>query len=465
VAVAAAPVELVAPVIEEGKLRAFFRPAGRVTFVLALTIAALAGTEVPSQGGSSATADSLVLQQPDSFRVWSVYNPNRRQFVVWMTFNNPPDSCATYLHEPDTTSWTQGLPQGTVATPTVQGTYTGDVDRSLRFVASDSGAVGTGRPLDGRLRLEFEIRGEEWYSGRLDVGSGYTPGDWQRVLFDDTRTTPTEQIYFGVDIAFSPGVVGVGREFRVGMEDFEGFHLWRGIEPDGSDLTVIGEVSKQEAFRSGGPGGDFVDSVYFYQIIPDLRQNGIWYSPYGAVQCLGTRIDLDLDDNEMFWFDCNAFNGFTYYYAVTSFDRGYSVSSGRQGLTKFDNCAITEGVPYECADQLQSISMEVDSQDEMYRIYVVPNPYRTGGSRLTTENYHNFPDGKVRFVNMPANADLKVYTIAGDLVWEYYHSGPLGNVDWDTANLSGELIASGVYIFRVESASGGSMYGRFVVIR
>lgn len=457
---------LVAPVIEEGKLRAIYRPAGRVVFVIALTIAALAGSGVSSRGGSAAAADSLVLQQPDSFRVWSVYNPNRRQFVVWMTFKNPPDSVATYLHAPDTTGWSVGLPTGTVSTPQVGGTYIGDVDRTFRFVASDSAQVGVGRATDGRLRLEFEIRGEEWYSGRLNVGSSYTPGTYQQVLFDDTRTAgTTERIYFGIDVAFTNGVIGVGREFRVGMEDFEGFHMWRGIEPDGSDLTVIGEVSKQEAFRSGGPGGEFADSVYFYQIIPDLRQNGIWYSPYGALQCLGTQIDLPLAGDDMFWFDCNAFNGFTYYYTVTTFDRGYSVASGRQGLAKIDNCNPTEGVPYECADQLRSISMEVNAQNEMYRIYVVPNPYRTGGSRLTSENYHNFPDDKVRFVNLPTNSDLKVYTMAGDLVWEYYHTGPLGNVDWDTANLSGELITSGVYIFRVESSTGDSMYGRFVVIR
>lgn len=441
-------------------MRAFYRPAGRVLFVLATTIAALAGTQVPTQGGLATPADSLVLQQPDSFRVWSVYNPNRRQFVVWMSFMDPPDSCATYLHDPDTTGWTVGLPPGGVSHPSVRGTYSGDVDRTFRFVARDSSAVG-----NGTLRIDYEIRGEEWYAGRVVIGSGYTPGDWLQVTFDDTRTVPRERIYFGIDLSFPAGVVGVGREFRVGMEDFEGFHMWRGIEPDGSDLSVIGEVSKQEAFRSGGPGGEFADSVYFYQIIPGLRQNGIWFSPYGAIECLGTQIDLDLKSNEMFWFDCNAFNGFTYYYTVTSFDRGYSVSSGRQGLIKFDNCGHTQGVPYECADQLRSLTMEVNSQNEMYRIYVVPNPYRTGGSRLTTENYHNFPDDKVRFVNMPANSELRVYTIAGDLVWEYYHTGPRGNVEWDTANRSGELISSGVYIFRVESAAGGSMYGRFVVIR
>jgi len=446
-------------VIQEGKLKVFHRPVVRVLFVFAMAAAVLAGPGIPSSSGTAVPTDSLELRQPENFKVWSVYNANRRQFVVWMTFEDPPDSCATFLHEPDTTGWTTALPAN-VTVPTVQGIYTGDVDRTFRFVSRDSSSVGS-----GTLRIDYEIRTEEHFAGRVEIGAGYTPGTALPVLFDDTGTIPREAVDLGIAVSFSPGIAGVGREFRVGMEDFEGFHMWRGIEPDGSDMAVIGEVSKQEAFLAGRPGGEFVDTLYFYQIVPDLRQNGIWFSPFGAVSCLGDQIELGLQDNEMFWFDCNAFNGFTYYYTVTSFDRGYSVESSRQGLIKVDNCTHTQGVPYECPDELAGISMEVDAQNEMFRIYVVPNPYRTGGSRLTTESYHNFPDDRVRFVNMPSNSLLRVYTVSGDLVWEYQHTGSLGNVEWDTANRSGELIASGVYIYRVENADGGSMFGRLVIIR
>jgi hypothetical protein len=299
----------------------------------------------------------------------------------------------------------------------------------------------------------------------MDVGSNYQPGTFRTVIFDDRRTPPIEQLDFGLQVAFSPGMIDQQGGFVVGLEDYEGFHIWRGIEPDGSDLEVIGEVSKEEAFIGGRTGGSLQDSVYLYMVLPDLRDNGVWFSPFGAVDCLGTKIDFPLRDNEAFWFDCNAFNGFTYYYAITTFDRDYEVGSGRQGLQKFDNCTTTQGEPFECADELVQIRMEVDPQYEPTRIYVVPNPYRTGGSRLTTENYHNFPDGVVRFVNVPPNSQIKVYTIAGDLVWETTHLGSKGNVEWDTRNRGDQLITSGVYIFRVEQPDGNSMYGRFVVIR
>ena len=140
-------------------MRVFSRPDVRVLFVLAMAVAVLAGTDVPTRSGPAVPTDSLELQQPDSFQVWSVYNPNRRTFVVWMTFEDPPDSCATFLHEPDTTGWTGGLPPG-VSQPLVRGIYSGDIDRTVRFVSRDSASVGA-----ATARIDYEVRGEEWFAG------------------------------------------------------------------------------------------------------------------------------------------------------------------------------------------------------------------------------------------------------------------------------------------------------------
>ena len=285
-------------------MRAFYRPVVRVLFVFVMAVVVVAGAGERSYSGAAAPTDSLELLQPENFKVWSVYNANRRQFVVWMTFEDPADSSSTFLHEPDTTGWTAGLPPGMVSVPTFRGYYSGDVDRTFRFVSRDSSGVGS-----GTLRIDYEIRTDEKFAGRIEIGAGYTPGEWLPVYFDDNspESIARDTLDLGIEVAFSSGIVGVGREFRVGMEDFEGFHMWRGIEPDGSDLEVIGEVSKEEAFLAGRPGGEFADTVYFYHIIPDLRENGIWFSPFGAISCLGTQVDLELQDNEMFWFDCNAF--------------------------------------------------------------------------------------------------------------------------------------------------------------
>jgi hypothetical protein len=410
--------------------------------------------------GHAVAVDSLTLQAPEGLRVWREYNRISRSFTTYMTWNDVADSVGTYIHPPDTTGWVLVHDVSEMSVPSVSGNYSGDIDRTINFRALDAGQVGIDAPID----IYVEIVREENYNVIIDVGAPYVPGTPIPLIFNDSRNLG-QTIDLGIQIAFSAGFVDIQGIFSVGVEDFEGYHVWRGIEPDGSDLTVIGELSKQEAYRGQDTGGSLADSIYFYSVIPELREVGTWFSPLGAVDCLGRRIDLQLADNEMMWFDCNTFNGFTYYYAVTTFDRGYLVRSGRQGLNKVDNCEVTNGLPFECRDELVPLTVEVDAQNDVQRIYAVPNPYRSGGSRLTQENYHNFPDDKVRFVNVPPRATIRVYTVAGDLVWEGEHDGNDGNIEWNVENGNSEPVASGVYIFKVEAGNGDTVYGRLVVIR
>ena len=58
-----------------------------------------------------------------------------------------------------------------------------------------------------------------------------------------------------------------------------------------------------------------------------------------------------------------------------------------------------------------------------------------------------------------------IFTVAGDLVWESVQNNNGGNVTWDLTNRGGEAVTSGVYIYRVETPPGDSVYGRIVVIR
>ncbi len=93
------------------------------------------------------------------------------------------------------------------------------------------------------------------------------------------------------------------------------------------------------------------------------------------------------------------------------------------------------------------------------RVLVVPNPYRGG------EVWDQPGQGEVHFINLPATALIKIYTAAGDLVRELKHSDQVRDFErWDLKNASGKLVASGIYIFRVEAGSF-HFQNRFVVIR
>lgn len=428
-----------------------------------LVIAALGlFTDSNARAGTSAP-DSLTLQTPADVKAWSVYDRGLKRFVVWLTWRESPDSCATFVHPPDVSGWAVTTPPAQMSQPAVRGAYNGDIDRTFIFRSTRNATVGEDSVvLNVDIRQEEEIASTIYLRPSSEPG-GYVPGTWIPVRLRDLRTN--ELIDFGFEFSLGPGETNLQGSFAVGAEDFEGFHIWRGIEPDGSDMVIIGELSKQEAFLGAGTGGSFADSLYFYDVIPTLRQSMPWFSGFGAVECLGNRIDLPLESDQLFWWDCNANNGFTYYYAVTAFDRGYNVGSSSQGLVKVDHCTVAQGVPYSCPDELVPLKMEVDPQDDLYNVYAVPNPFRSGGSRLTSENYHNFPDDYIRFVNVPDKCVVKIFNVAGDLVWETSHNAPTGNIEWDVTNRDSQPVTSGVYLYRVETPSGDSVYGRIIVIR
>jgi hypothetical protein len=175
--------------------------------------------------------------------------------------------------------------------------------------------------------------------------------------------------------------------------------------------------------------------------------------------------------------DENVFVGFTYYYVVTTYDRGYFF--GRFQHNKWDNyiCEDSEmeqyydppGEPVACEDAALVIVQTVLAGTDIKSVYAVPNPYRTGTSATVSPYYHNFPDRTIKFYNVPKEADFKIYTVSGDIIWEMHHSSPdgsIGVISWDARNQDGRDVCSGVYIFKCKNTDNGeAMYGRVIVIR
>ena len=96
---------------------------------------------------------------------------------------------------------------------------------------------------------------------------------------------------------------------------------------------------------------------------------------------------------------------------------------------------------------------------DLQRVLVVPNPYR--GSEVWDQPGQS----ELHFINLPAKARIKIYTSAGDLVRELEHNDPVRDFErWDLKNASGQPVASGIYVYRVEAGSFQFQH-RFVVIR
>lgn len=96
---------------------------------------------------------------------------------------------------------------------------------------------------------------------------------------------------------------------------------------------------------------------------------------------------------------------------------------------------------------------------DLERVRVVPNPYKAH------EAWDQPNEHEIHFINLPAQATIKIYTVAGDLVRTLKHSDPVRDFErWDLRSDHQKDVASGIYLYRVESSSF-EFQSKFIVIR
>jgi hypothetical protein len=126
-------------------------------------------------------------------------------------------------------------------------------------------------------------------------------------------------------------------------------------------------------------------------------------------------------------------------------------------------------------------------------VRVVPNPYRAyedytvkhgGPNGASWENMNDgtvdfFPqaDRRLKFMNLPSQCLIRIYTVAGDLVQIVPHNTTgdqsqepsLNSEAWDLNSRNRQQVVSGIYLFSVENLTPGGGHkietGKFVIIR
>ena len=166
-------------------------------------------------------------------------------------------------------------------------------------------------------------------------------------------------------------------------------------------------------------------------------------------------------------------------------DRGYidrGVINQQPGVTPDPGLeTVLNGFPYEYAvvtwdwseDHLQVLSpiawhtvipsVPPDSTG-VGNVTVVPNPYVLSAG-------WEVDDSKLLFINVPGDATIRIYDAAGGYVdtvrptgYSFDQSEKQGSAEWDLRNAAGSHVASGIYIYHIESKLGESL-GRFIVVR
>jgi hypothetical protein len=105
-------------------------------------------------------------------------------------------------------------------------------------------------------------------------------------------------------------------------------------------------------------------------------------------------------------------------------------------------------------------------------VKVVPNPYI-----IANEWQQSFRLRRLRFINLPSTCTVRIFNLNGELVKTITHTNNMtsdtgtelsnftgGDEWWDLLSENRQLVASGIYVFHVQS-DVGEQVGKFVVVR
>ncbi len=184
-----------------------------------------------------------------------------------------------------------------------------------------------------------------------------------------------------------------------------------------------------------------------YPRIAELDPNNLSKTPEGFYQ----------------WMDEDVVSTGNYWYAVTAVNEAGIESS--RFLTQTDP---TESDPGRgAASPYQEAATILDS------VYAVPNPYHVKSDRLYSAV--NFPQRRIRFVGLPAQCRIRIYTQSGNLVATIQHElifPPSDTEDWQLITDTDQFVASGLYIYVIDQTKDGqgndlglSKVDKLVIIR
>jgi hypothetical protein len=100
------------------------------------------------------------------------------------------------------------------------------------------------------------------------------------------------------------------------------------------------------------------------------------------------------------------------------------------------------------------------SEEDLRSVHTVPDPY------YVTSQFEQTTDTKIiKFVNLPADCIIRIYSSSGVLVSLLeHHSTTFGGAeDWNVRNRNNQIVASGVYFFHIEAGDARHV-GRFTVV-
>jgi hypothetical protein len=157
-------------------------------------------------------------------------------------------------------------------------------------------------------------------------------------------------------------------------------------------------------------------------------------------------------------------NNVEYYYSVTAF----SLPDAVLGWPSLESSRSANAV---------TVVPGTPPPPSVGEVAVVPNPYRGDVAYQSYNPAWERPpptrerwmeqDRRLQFINLPPRAEVRIYTVSGQLVQTLQHDNPVrGYLDWNLTSSAGQAIASGLYVFAARDLDSGRVQtGKFVVIK
>lgn len=132
----------------------------------------------------------------------------------------------------------------------------------------------------------------------------------------------------------------------------------------------------------------------------------------------------------------------------------FSLSGGEytaSGTAVISGGTFLKGGPYDMSDGILNAS-EAPALT-LKDAHVYPNPCSIKQGCLA-----------LKFTKITVSAELKIYTMSGELVWSYNKNNSDNSITWNLRNTKGSEVASGLYIYYI-STQGSSKKGKLILIR
>lgn len=116
-------------------------------------------------------------------------------------------------------------------------------------------------------------------------------------------------------------------------------------------------------------------------------------------------------------------------------------------------------IVFNTADFAFQTNVAEAAEDALDLIGIVPNPYM-GRSAYETNNL----DRVARFINLPDEVTIRIYTVSGTLIRTLRKDGPNRSLDWDLNTHNQLPVASGMYLIHVDAPGIGERVLKFGVV-